>query len=270
MAVKKLVKASFILLVVSLVFGILLAAMGELKDKPEYQDHGAPLNLNDILPQVIVSLSNKSIKEALPDGVKITAFELDSNSLHLTLSCTTNLLCDELPKTFSQIGYGNVKITRKAAYTAVKDGDTSIRLESDVIISRENLLIRADVTVEARKRDYQNSSSEKSIEPDHECGITQNELNECAKKGEMIADAELNKLYHEQYNYLQTADKKAQLKKAQLAWIKYRDAVCEYEVTSSGGSMYPMTLSYCLQSVTLKRNEDLREYIGCRENGCPD
>jgi uncharacterized protein YecT (DUF1311 family) len=103
-----------------------------------------------------------------------------------------------------------------------------------------------------------------------ECGYTQQELNECVENGKNIADAELNRLYKVQMSYLKTPEKKEQLKKAQLAWIKYRDAVCEYEVTSQGGSMYPMAVNGCIQRQTMLRNVELNNYIQCRENGCPD
>jgi uncharacterized protein YecT (DUF1311 family) len=102
------------------------------------------------------------------------------------------------------------------------------------------------------------------------CGYTQLEMNACAAKGKESADAELNRLYKLQMSYLQSPDKKEQLKKAQLAWLKYRDAVCEYEVTSQGGSMYPMALSSCIENQTKKRNAELSGYVACRDNGCPE
>lgn len=104
---------------------------------------------------------------------------------------------------------------------------------------------------------------------EEECGYTQMEMNACAAKGRETADAELNRLYKIQMSYLTSPEKKEQLKKAQIAWVKYRDAVCEYEVTSQGGSMYPMALNGCLKNQTNKRNIELGEYLKCREGGCP-
>lgn len=73
-----------------------------------------------------------------------------------------------------------------------------------------------------------------------DCDETQSELNVCSKLGGNYADTELNTLYKKQMSYLTSPEDKTKLKKSQLAWIKFRDATCYYEVTSEGGSMYSM------------------------------
>ena len=48
------------------------------------------------------------------------------------------------------------------------------------------------------------------------------------------------------------------LRKAQRAWIDYRDGHCETEgMTAAGGSMQPMLVSGCKASLTRKRTEEL-------------
>jgi uncharacterized protein YecT (DUF1311 family) len=48
------------------------------------------------------------------------------------------------------------------------------------------------------------------------------------------------------------------LKKAQRAWIAYRDAVCEYEgYEARGGTMEPMLVNGCLARLTRTRTKEL-------------
>ncbi|MDQ1611378.1 MAG: hypothetical protein QOG00_1309 [Pyrinomonadaceae bacterium] len=90
---------------------------------------------------------------------------------------------------------------------------------------------------------------------------TQFELNRCAARARDKADAELNQVYRELMKDTSGAER-AKLRDAQLAWLKFRDAHCDYRsVGNKGGSIYPMVVSFCLAGVTNARVEQLREII---------
>jgi uncharacterized protein YecT (DUF1311 family) len=90
---------------------------------------------------------------------------------------------------------------------------------------------------------------------------TQFELNRCAARARDRADAELNKVYRELMKDA-GATERAKLRAAQLAWIKFRDAHCDYtSVGNKGGSIYPMVYSFCLAGVTNARVEQLQEIL---------
>ena len=90
---------------------------------------------------------------------------------------------------------------------------------------------------------------------------TQFELNQCAARARDKADAELNKVYRELMKDA-GATERAKLRTAQLAWIKFRDAHCDYEsVGNKGGTIYPMVVSFCLAGVTTARVKQLQEIL---------
>ncbi|MFL6230794.1 MAG: lysozyme inhibitor LprI family protein [Pyrinomonadaceae bacterium] len=89
---------------------------------------------------------------------------------------------------------------------------------------------------------------------------TQLDMNECADRQYRKADAELNRVYQELMRASGGSDQK--LKAAQLAWLKFRDAECDYQAAfNEGGSMQPMTYSFCLADVTASRTKQLRETL---------
>jgi uncharacterized protein YecT (DUF1311 family) len=88
---------------------------------------------------------------------------------------------------------------------------------------------------------------------------SQYEANECAHKEYVAADAELNKVYNQLASKLEDQEQRAQLKAAELAWIKYRDANCEFEgLFYKGGTMRPMIESFCKAGMTKARTAELR------------
>ena len=90
---------------------------------------------------------------------------------------------------------------------------------------------------------------------------TQAELNLCASRAFQKADAELNKLYQQLLKDA-GAGERAKLRAAQLAWIKFRDAHCEYEAFgNTGGSIYPMVYGFCLAEVTEERAKQFRDTL---------
>ncbi len=95
--------------------------------------------------------------------------------------------------------------------------------------------------------------------------MTQHAMNRCAAEEFRKADAELNKVYRQLTGEAGAAEK-AKLRAAQLAWIRFRDAHCDYEAFGNqGGSIYPMVYSFCLAEVTRERAKQLREIL--REAG---
>lgn len=104
--------------------------------------------------------------------------------------------------------------------------------------------------------------------------MTQMEMNICADRDYQAADKELNLVYRQAMTQQRLVDKDAAamgpdyvgavdaLKKAQRAWIDYRDGHCEgMGFTVLGGSMRPMVYSGCLETLTRNRTKELRELI---------
>lgn len=95
---------------------------------------------------------------------------------------------------------------------------------------------------------------------------TQVEMNQCAVNAYKAADAELNQVYKQLVAKLDD-EEKAQLKEAQNAWIKYRDANCDFVADQyKGGTMRPMIYAGCLQDVTKKRTTELKTQIEDRSH----
>ncbi len=95
------------------------------------------------------------------------------------------------------------------------------------------------------------------------CGefSTQAEASACAHREYQAADAELNQVYRRLSAKLD-AEALEHLKKAETAWIKYRDADCEYEDSFyAGGTMRPMITYFCMARVTKARTAELRLQI---------
>ena len=73
------------------------------------------------------------------------------------------------------------------------------------------------------------------------------------------SDAKLNQVYSQVFSDLSTSHRNA-LKKAQRAWIKYRDLACHsYGLLAEGGTMQPMLVNNCLTQVTNQRIKLLNE-----------
>lgn len=91
--------------------------------------------------------------------------------------------------------------------------------------------------------------------------MSQHEMNRCASEEFQKADAELNKLYR-QLTGGAGAGERAKLRAAQLAWIKFRDAHCDYEAFgNTGGSIYPMVHGFCRARVTRERASQFKEIL---------
>jgi uncharacterized protein YecT (DUF1311 family) len=95
---------------------------------------------------------------------------------------------------------------------------------------------------------------------------TQTEMNICAGNEYKTADAALNRTYQQLAGMLDAAEK-TQLKEAHTAWIKYRDANCDFVGDQyKGGSIRPLIYGLCLADVTRNRTAELRAQIKDRSN----
>ena len=94
---------------------------------------------------------------------------------------------------------------------------------------------------------------------------SQAEMNMCWGKEYKAADAKMNKTYQDFMSKLDESEK-MQLKNAQLAWLKYRDANCDFVADLyKGGTMRPMIAAICLADVTNARVNELKSQIKDRE-----
>lgn len=99
-------------------------------------------------------------------------------------------------------------------------------------------------------------------EPKDPCenGQTTVEMRNCAGKEYQKADAELNDAYKQLMSTITDEGHRAALRTAQQAWIKYRDANCEFEAyLNRGGTIYPVVYTSCLSAMTTARTRELRE-----------
>ena len=110
-------------------------------------------------------------------------------------------------------------------------------------------------------------------EPEVDCqnAQAQIEMNICAGRDYEAADEELNAAYKVTMAAARRMDEQARemgehyvgavdaLKRAQRAWIGYRDGQCELAgFEARGGSMEPMLVSGCLADLTRKRTDELK------------
>ena len=95
---------------------------------------------------------------------------------------------------------------------------------------------------------------------------SQAEMNICWGKEYKAADTQMNTAYREFVSKL-NPEETAQLKAAQLAWLKFRDANCEFVADQyKGGSIRPMIAAMCLADVTNARTSELKAQMKERED----
>jgi uncharacterized protein YecT (DUF1311 family) len=108
-------------------------------------------------------------------------------------------------------------------------------------------------------------------EPSCDDPQTQSEMTRCASSDYERADKELNEVWADAINDASLNDLgldddrlgyEEQLRKAQSAWIAFRDASCQYEgYQARGGTMEPMLVNMCLARMTKERTKQLRELM---------
>ena len=111
------------------------------------------------------------------------------------------------------------------------------------------------------------------VERPPECGSSgvQRELNLCAEQEFLAADAQLNAQWSLTAAAMRRADRASephtdgrpgyfdQLLAGQRAWLAFRDAHCTSEgYHARGGSMQPMLVSGCKETLTRERTAQLR------------
>jgi len=103
------------------------------------------------------------------------------------------------------------------------------------------------------------------------CEGNQGEMNWCAYYKFKAADDELNQLYQQKLSFFLDPATKQRFIAAQRAWLNFRDADCFY-VTGPrelSGSIWPMRHYLCREQHTLRRIEDMKLFLNCTQNGCP-
>ena len=95
---------------------------------------------------------------------------------------------------------------------------------------------------------------------------TQADMTICWGNQYKAADATLNQVYRQLMGKLDDEEKN-QLKAVESAWLKYRDANCEFVGDQyKGGTMRPMIEAICLADVTKNRTTELRTQIEDRNH----
>jgi uncharacterized protein YecT (DUF1311 family) len=106
-----------------------------------------------------------------------------------------------------------------------------------------------------------------------DCGkfTTQMDLNKCAADNLKSADKALNEAYQALVAKQDDAASKRRLTAAQRAWIAFRDRECAFEVgpQETGGTIWPMENSGCLEQITATRIRELKQALSCTPLVCP-
>jgi uncharacterized protein YecT (DUF1311 family) len=93
---------------------------------------------------------------------------------------------------------------------------------------------------------------------------TQAEANACAHREYQKAEADMNRVFDRLLGELAGYSSKDQqkLRRAQEAWLQYRDATCDSESSIyEGGTIHPAVYYACLASVTRERGRRLGEFV---------
>lgn len=97
-----------------------------------------------------------------------------------------------------------------------------------------------------------------SVCMDKSGGVTVEMLN-CIGTETNLQDTRLNKAYKEVMAQLSPSRKK-QLQDAQRAWVKYRDANCNFYADPDGGTMASVSSNDCFMSATASRAKELEGF----------
>ncbi len=89
--------------------------------------------------------------------------------------------------------------------------------------------------------------------------VSTKDMQDCMDKEWKKSDAELNRVYQAALKKLKP-EQAALLKKAQRAWLTYRDAQCEADYKMfAGGSAAPLALTQCRVTLTQERSKTLKD-----------
>ena len=88
-------------------------------------------------------------------------------------------------------------------------------------------------------------------------GDTTQGIVECTDKEVKVQDARLNQHYKAAMQGLEGEARKTQLRDVQRAWVKYRDAHCQFMATLTGGTMDRIFGVDCMLGTTKQRADEL-------------
>lgn len=93
----------------------------------------------------------------------------------------------------------------------------------------------------------------------------QQSMNYCADQAFKVADRKLNQSYAKLYKSA-SPEGKEKLKKAETAWIVWRDAQCVFDTSSTDTySALPMVYAMCLENLTRDQTKRLDSESNCTE-----
>lgn len=95
---------------------------------------------------------------------------------------------------------------------------------------------------------------------------TQGAMNMCARDAADTADRDLNRTYNTLIARVDRKETIAMLREAERAWLAYRDKECAFETSLTvGGSIHPMVVAQCLETLTRARQKELQRQLDCQE-----
>lgn len=93
-------------------------------------------------------------------------------------------------------------------------------------------------------------------------------MNDCAARLAETADQDLNDVYQTVRDKYKDTPQGDRLVDAQLAWIAFRDANCQFASSRfEGGSIAPLIYSNCVERMTKQRTAELKAYGTNPEEG---
>jgi uncharacterized protein YecT (DUF1311 family) len=126
-------------------------------------------------------------------------------------------------------------------------------LSSSCLVIASLCVALSGAAQEQKKRD--------PCEEANKSGVTA-DIVDCSAKKLAEADSELNKTYRLLVSKLGDKKWEVKLRTAQQAWIKYRDANCDYDREfSGGGSAVTFEYNFCLAEMTSARTKELKEML---------
>jgi uncharacterized protein YecT (DUF1311 family) len=114
----------------------------------------------------------------------------------------------------------------------------------------------ATTSVLAQEAPTSSESQAKKNEPEESCDGSTLQMVECLSRLTETWDKRLNKAYQEALKDAVSKEQREQLRKAQRAWIAYRDANCLYYGMGEG-SIAHLDAGTCLRSMTESRALEL-------------
>lgn len=91
-------------------------------------------------------------------------------------------------------------------------------------------------------------------------GQSQMEMNQCAAERAEAATSAMNIAFNELYSGLED-EERFELFRSQVAWIQYMRSWCNaYTSSSKGGSIRPLEIAMCQETLTRSREKELSSF----------